>query len=282
MIRNLAVVVSFALFALAAAPALAADGPKVLIITGDHGHNWKETTPYLKALLEQAGMNVSVTETPAKDLTADNLSKYDVFLLNYKDTKGGTAETNWTDENKKAFDDAVRGGKGLFVYHHASSAFINKDDPWSKQFETIIAGGWRSQGFHGKRHEYDVTVKEVDHPITKGLAGTYPHSNDELYQNSLIPEGAQVLATAWSEPSKDPKNTGKHEPMVWVTTYGKGRVCNNALGHDVDAMQKSPIFQVLLVRGVEWAARGDAKAQPPAELKKKAATAAAPAAPAAK
>jgi type 1 glutamine amidotransferase len=112
-----------------------------------------------------------------------------------------------------------------------------------------------------------VTVKEGEHPITKGLAGTYHHSNDELYQNSLVPEGAQVLATAWSEPSKDPKNTGKHEPMVWVTTYGKGRVCNNALGHDVDAMTKSPIFQVLIVRGVEWAATGEAKASPPSDLK---------------
>lgn len=266
MIRNLLVLIA-ALITFAAPAAFAADAPKVLIITGDHGHKWKETTPYLKELLEKAGMNVAVTETPAKDLTADNLGKYDVLLLNYKDTKAGTADTNWTDDNKKAFDEAVKGGKGLVVYHHASSAFINKDDPWSKQFEKITAGGWRTQGFHGKRHEYDVTVKETDHPITRGLAGTYHHSNDELYQNSVIPDGAQVLATAWSEPSKDPKNTGKHEPMVWVTTYGKGRVVENALGHDVPAMEGSPIFQVLLTRCVEWAATGDAKAQPPADLK---------------
>jgi type 1 glutamine amidotransferase len=253
----------------AAAAAVAAEPAKVLIITGDHGHAWKETTPYLKNLLENAGMNVSVTETPAKDLTADNLAKYDVLLLNYKDTKNATADTTWSEENKKAFEEAVREGKGLVVYHHASSAFIRKDDPWSHQFETITAGGWRSQGFHGKRHEYDVTVKEVDHPITKGIVGTFPHSNDELYQNSLVPEGAQVLATAWSEPSKDPKNTGKHEPMVWVTTYGKGRVCNNALGHDVPAMENSPVFQALIVRGVEWAATGETKSQPPKELKPK-------------
>lgn len=251
-----------------ALPALAAELPKVLIITGDHGHNWKETTPYLKDLLSQGGMDVTVTETPAKDLTSENLAKYDVLLLNYKDTKNATPDTTWTDENKQAFEQTIKGGKGLVVYHHASSAFIDKDDPWSGQFEKIIAGGWRAQGFHGKRHEYDVTViKDVDHPITKGLAGTYPHSNDELYQNSLVPEGAQVLATAWSEPSKDPKNTGKHEPMVWVTTYGKGRVYHNALGHDVPAMENSPVFQALLVRGVEWAATGDAKSKPPAELK---------------
>src|SRR5947209_6551094 len=38
---------------------------KVLIITGDHGHAWKETTPFLKDLLTKAGMSVDVTETPA-------------------------------------------------------------------------------------------------------------------------------------------------------------------------------------------------------------------------
>ena len=266
MNRNLAVLL-LALVALAVAPLHAADAAKVLIITGDHGHNWKETTPYLKNLLEKAGMSVAVTETPHKDLTDDNLKNFDVLLLNYKDTKNGTADTTWSEENQRAFRKAVEGGKGLVVYHHASSAFIKKDDPWTKQFEDVTLGGWRTRGFHGKRHEYDVTVEKIDHPITKGLAGTYPHSNDELYQNSLVPEDAAVLATAWSDPSKDPKNTGKHEPMVWVAMRGKGRVANNALGHDVPAMEKSPIFQALIVRCVEWAATGDVKSQPPAELK---------------
>ena len=83
---------------------------KVLIITGDHGHAWKETTPYLKEFLTKAGLSVDVTETPAKDLTPANLSKYDVLLLNYKDTKNGGPDTKWSDDNKKAFTEAVKGG----------------------------------------------------------------------------------------------------------------------------------------------------------------------------
>src|SRR5262245_66332491 len=95
-------------------PAIAADKAiKVLIITGDHGHAWKETTPYLQELLTKAGMDVAVTETPSKDLTAENLAKYDVLFLNYKDTKKGAPESVWSDANKKAFTDAVKGGKGL-------------------------------------------------------------------------------------------------------------------------------------------------------------------------
>src|SRR3954471_22924382 len=104
----------------------AEDAPavKVLIITGDHGHNWKETTPFLKELLTKAGHKVDVTETPSKDLTADNLAKYDVLLLNYRNTPKGSKESVWSEDNKKAFTEAVKGGKGLVVYHHASSAFV--------------------------------------------------------------------------------------------------------------------------------------------------------------
>jgi len=253
-------------FALAAP---AADTPiKVLIITGDHGHAWKETTPYLKDLLTKSGMSVDVTETPAKDLTADNLAKYDVLLLNYKDTKKGGPETVWSDANKKAFTEAVKGGKGLVVYHHASSAFVGNDE-FAKEFEQVIAGGWRRQGNHGKRHEFSVTVRKVDHPVTRGLPTEFRHSNDELYQNSVMLPGSEVLATAYSDKKLDPKNSDKHEPVVWVATYGKGRVVENVLGHDVPAMKDSPGFQVLLVRGVEWAATGDAKAPVPTDLKGK-------------
>jgi type 1 glutamine amidotransferase len=249
-------------------PAFSADKEpiKVLIITGDHGHKWKETTPFIKDFLTKAGMKVDVTETPAKDLTSANLAKYDVLLLNYKDTKQGGPDTRWSAENQKAFADAVKGGKGLVVYHHASSAFIG-GSPFDKEFEQVIAGGWRKQGNHGKRHVFNVTIRKADHPITKGLPAEFHHSNDELYQNSVMFPENVVLATAFSDNSTDPKNSGKHEPVVWVGTYGKGRVCENVLGHDVDAM-KSPGFQTLLIRGVEWAATGEVRSPVPPELKK--------------
>ncbi len=244
-------------------PALAADrGPiKVLIITGDHGHDWKATTPFLKDLLTKAGMKVDVTETPARDLTPDNLAKYDVLLLNYKDTRKGGPDTRWSEANQKAFTDAVKGGKGLVVYHHASSAFTG-GSAFDKEFERAIAGGWRKQGNHGKRHVFTVTVRKADHPITRGMPAEFVHSNDELYQNSVMFPDSVVLATAYSDASKDPKNTGKHEPVVWVAHYGKGRVCENVLGHDVAAMQDQG-FQTLLVRGVEWAATGEVRSPLP-------------------
>lgn len=229
---------------------------KVLIITGDEFHKWRETAPFIKELLTKAGHKVDLTQSPSKDLTPENLAKYDAFVLNYRDTPQGAKanpESVWSDDNKKAFLHAVKEGKGLYVYHWASSAFTSESD-LNKNFEKAIAGGWRKQGFHGQMHVFPVTVRK-EHPITKGIK-EFKHGRDELYQNSLIFSDSEILATAYSDKSKDPKNTGKDEPILWVASYGKGRVCNNVLGHDVEAMKSSPEFQALLIRGVEWAATG--------------------------
>ena len=264
MLRR-AFLASALVFVLAAATRADDKQIKVLIITGDHGHAWKETTPFIKEFLTKAGMKVDVTETPNKDLTDDNLAKYDVLLLNYKDTQNGKPESRWSEANQKAFLNSVKGGKGLVVYHHASSAFI-KGTEFDKEFEKAIAGGWRKQGNHGKPHEYNVTIRKADHPITKDLPREFAHNKDELYQNSVMLPDSTVLATAYSDKNIDPKNSGKEEPVVWVASYGKGRVCENVLGHDVAAM-KDLGFQTLLIRGVEWAATGNVHYSVPKELK---------------
>ena len=122
------------------------------------------------------------------------------------------------------------------------------------EFEKAIAGGWRTQGFHGPKHVFTVKKTAVKHPISEGLPAQFDHAIDELYQNSMMVPGNIVLATAYSDPSK-PRGTGKDEPVIWVNTYGKGRVYVNALGHDVEAMS-DPNFQAWMRRGVIWAATG--------------------------
>ncbi len=221
-----------------------------LVITGDSVHDWKKTSALLSEILSaDPKIKVDVTATPSKDLTDENLAKYDVLILNYKDTPRGAPETHWTDANKQAFMKAVRDGKGLVVFHHASSAFIKPN--WD-EFEQAVAGGWRAQGFHGPRHVFSVKKTDVKHPISQGLPDKFEHAIDELYQNSMITPGSIVLATAFSDPSK-PRGTGKDEPVVWVNSFGKGRVYENTLGHDAEAMADKN-YQEWLKRGVLWAA----------------------------
>ena len=227
----------------------------MLIITGDNvsAHKWQETSKALEDFLEKDGrIKVDITATPSKDLTDDNLAKYDVLLLNYKETPNGPPESRWSDSNKQAFLKAVREGKGLVAYHFASSAFTKPN--WD-EFEKAVAGGWRSQGFHGPAHVFTVKKTDAKHPITDGMAAPeFTHTIDELYQNSMLVPGSVVLATAYSDPNK-PRGTGKDEPVIWVNNYGKGRVYENVLGHDLEAMA-DPKYQDLMRRGVIWAATG--------------------------
>lgn len=255
----------FAVAALAvwsAGGAAGAEAPiKALIITGDThpAHNWKETTPVLKDQLTLPGkVEVDVTTNPARDLTDANLAKYDVLLLNYKD-QTPSPETTWTDANKAAFLKAVHdGGKGVVLIHHASSSFVKPN--WT-EFEKAIAGGWRTQGFHGPAHEFQVKKTDATHPISAGAPTQFAHVVDELYQNCMVTPGSTVLATAYSDPGK-PKGTGKDEAVIWVNTYGKGRIFENVLGHDAKTLL-DPGVQTWNRRGLVWAATGEV----PSDLK---------------
>lgn len=243
---------------LAPSPLRAADEAgkpvRALIITGDNvgAHDWKATTPALKEVLEQGGKcKVDVTTTPAKDLTDDNLAKYDVLVLNYFNAKPDD-DTRWSDENKKAFLKAVKDdGKGVVAYHFASAAFARPNWP---EYEQAVAGGWRTQGYHGPAHEFTVKKTPVDHPISKGLPAEFKHVKDELYSASMRTRGSLVLATAYCDPTK-PQGTGMDEAVVWVNQYGKGRVFECVLGHDVPALKDRHVAEWLR-RGTEWAATG--------------------------
>jgi type 1 glutamine amidotransferase len=90
------------------------------------------------------------------------------------------------------------------------------------------------------------------HPISSGPPETFI-ANDEIYHQLRLQPGIQVLATAWDDPQLG--GTGRHEPMLWTVSYGKGRVFHTALGHDVTAMAE-PGFISSFTRGVLWAALG--------------------------
>jgi uncharacterized protein len=244
------------LSAAAIAPAAAPGKPiQLLIITGDNvgAHDWKGTTQLLQDFLGASGrIHVDVTTTPAKDLTDENLAKYDVLLLNYKETPQGGADTRWSDANKAAFLKAVKGGKGLVAHHFASAAFARPN--W-EEFEKAVAGGWRTQGYHGPKHEFTVKRTAVKHPISDGAPAKFAHAIDELYSATMRTRGSVVLATAYCDASK-PLGTGMDEAVIWVNKYGDGRVVENVLGHDTTAMADKN-YQEWMRRCVEWAATGE-------------------------
>jgi type 1 glutamine amidotransferase len=120
--------------------------------------------------------------------------------------------------------------------------------------EVKLASGKGDSSGHRYTGPFTVTVRDSEHPITKGMPKEWLHVRDELYDNMRGPiENVKVLATAYSDKAKN--GTGVHEPMIWTVSYGKGRVFHTPMGHDANAMRCWG-FAGTLTRGTEWAATG--------------------------
>jgi len=249
---------------------------KALVVTGQNNHNWKASSPILKELLEQTGL-FSVDMAISPDNKGDmntfepNFSKYDVVVIDYNGK-------SWSDKTKEAFVNYVKNGGGVVSYHAADNSFPE----WKEYNEMIGLGGWggRNQkdgpyvyfnnekmvidttagrgGSHGKRQDFEIRIRNSEHPITKGLPSRWMHGSDELYSELRGPaKNMEILATAMSQ--KNAGGSGRHEPMLMTISYGKGRIFHTVLGHPDEhggpSMQCTG-FIVTFQRGAEWAASG--------------------------
>jgi type 1 glutamine amidotransferase len=276
---------ALALWAAMTVAAVAAPPMKALIIDGQNNHNWKETTPHLKKLLEETGLfSVDVVTVLPGQETKDFKPKFDgyqVVVMNYNNLP---TNQDWPDEAKKALETYVAGGGGLVSFHAADNAFRD----WKEYNKMIGLGGWAGRnetdgpylyykdgklvrdptkgpgGGHGPQSAFQLVVREPHHPITEGLPPIFRHAPDELYATLRGPaENLTVLATAFAD--KALGGTGRDEPMLMAIDYGKGRVFHTTLGHSGQQC-KSVAFIVTYQRGAEWAATGKVTQKVPADF----------------
>jgi type 1 glutamine amidotransferase len=225
-----------------------------------------------KAYLPMAG----VGETQdLKDPKADPdfipaFKNYDVVVSNF-----GWKAADWPEETQKALEKFMKKGGGFVSVHAADNSFPD----WHEYNRMIGLGGWGdrnekdgpyvyytnegvlvrdttpgSAGAHGPQHLVPITLRVANHPITKGMPEVWMTTKDECYAKLRGPaENMTILATGKDMSGKAP--TDRHEPILMVIDYGKGRVFHTTLGHD-DYSCEGVGFIISFIRGVEWAATG--------------------------
>ena len=243
---------------------------KAVVIDGLNNHDWAAATAAIRTILEGTGrFTVDVCTYPK----LPEFSRYDVVIDNFNGGHTGTG-TRWPPEAERALEAYVRGGGGLVVFHAANNAFLQ----WP-EFNRMIGLGWRPPSFgpgiaigaggrlitipkgeglppgHGPRHDFELFVRDANHPVTRGLPPHWLHPSEQLTHGQHGPaEGLTILTYAFSEISR------QGEPMDWVRDYGNGRVYTTMLGHtwkdEPNPNLDDVYFQALLARGAEWAATG--------------------------
>ena len=137
------------------------------------------------------------------------------------------------------------GGWGGRTEKHGPYVYFNEQ-------ENLVRDTQKGRGgSHGAQHEFTIKIRDAKHPITHGMPAQWKHAQDELYDSLRGPaEHMQVLATAWSTKSK------RHEPMMMVLNYGKGKTFHTPMGHQNGKSLQCVGFITTMNRACEWLATG--------------------------
>lgn len=220
--------------------------------------------------LAKVGETEDLKEPKTDPDFAPKFEKYDVIVNNF-----GWKAAPWPEATQKAFENYMKNGGGMVTIHAADNSW----GEWDEYNKMIGLGGWGDRdethgpyvyytnegelvrddspgkaGTHGGQKEIEMIVRVADHPITAGIPQKWLSGKDECYAKLRGPaENMTILVTGKDMTDRAP--TDRHEPMLIVLDYGKGRVFHDALGHD-DYSYENVGFIATFLRGTEWAATG--------------------------
>ncbi|MCX6876829.1 MAG: ThuA domain-containing protein [Verrucomicrobia bacterium] len=231
---------------LAAQPALAEESKlRVLILSGANNHNWRETTPAIKAALEETGCFSVDVEEKVASLKPQAFEPYAVILSDFNTFGQDASVQVWDAAMKKAFIEHLQKGHGLVIVHAGSSGFYD----WP-EFQKLACGSWGAATSHGPIHVDRIHFTDVKSPITAGLEPFW--IRDEFWKDVGVAPGVKALAYVPSLTTTD-KDLPKTANILFTTEVAGARGFAIFLGHDATAM-KNTAWRTLLQRGTEWAA----------------------------
>jgi len=213
---------------------------------GWDGHEPDRVAEIFRAMLAEAGLHVTVTDTLSVFDEAERLRGYDLIVpvWTMSDLSRAAAEN---------VSEAVSRGTGLAGCHGGMCDAFRTNVLW--QFMT--GANWVAHP-GGDGVEYRVEIADPDHELVRGIAD-FEVSSEQYYLH--VDPANHVLATTrfptvtWYHAANEPADV----PLAWTRRWGLGRVYYNALGHKADVIAGGPAYEMLR-RGLLWAAQGRAAA----------------------
>ncbi len=227
-----------------------ADMAKALIFWGGwDGHEPEQVAEIFRAMLAGEGFEVQVTDNHDALDDVDALSALDLIVPVWT---MGQIEKHRVENVSRA----VAYGTGLAGCHGGMCDAFRDQVLW--QFMT--GANWVAHpGGDGVKYRVDMAGTGED-PLVSGI-GSFEVETEQYYLH--VDPANKVLATTRfpTVPWFHSANGDVDMPVAWTKRWGEGRVYYNALGHHADVIADGPAHEMLR-RGLLWAARGKAQADP--------------------
>ena len=222
----------------------------------------------LKALGDKNGIEFTFTKD-ASLINPESFAKYDAFMFytTLDLTQPGTDKNPpMTPENKLAFLQAIRDGKGFIGVHSATDTFhtpedkdigpgYHNDGDKTDPYIQMIGGEFIGHG--GNPHYQPGPMLCVDRqfPGMSGVPADFGPSEEWYSMKNFSPNMHVLLIQDTSHMVK----TGSCKmydrpsyPATWASAYGKGRVFYTNMGHR-EEVWSDQVFQQVLLGGINWA-----------------------------
>lgn len=226
-------------------------------------------------LLVEIGKQWNLEVVPSKDGTMfdpDKIGQWDAFVFY---TTGDLTKTNpnpmvqdkappMSQDGKKAFLDAIRGGKGFVGVHSATDTFHSKGSEIDPYIE-MIGGEFI---VHGSQQKVKLDITDPNFPGASGFGTASFELLDEWYSQKNQPDDLHVIIAHDTATFPDRK-TGSNKtydrpnfPQTWTRMHDKGRVFYTSMGHRTDVWD-NPKYQGLLIGALQYVTgKVDADAKP--------------------
>ncbi|MBC7353788.1 MAG: ThuA domain-containing protein [Thermogutta sp.] len=232
--------------ALTRAPQPPSSHPRALALIGDRYHH----PGYIREAIEQVCQKAGIAVRFVYDvrlLSSEILGQYDVLVVLRdgmlwpspgENDPFGKERVFWlTQEQEEAVARFVANGGGFLAIHNATA--LKALDGRASLYHEVLGASYAGHG--PEREDYTVEVINASNPVAAAVPRY--EVGDERHWPKMHVSDADIFLEAVAG--------DRRSVHGFTRSYQKGRVCYLAHGHNLEALQRSPV-QEMLVKGLRW------------------------------